>query len=107
MLHELLGMCWHTHDPCCFASHLTTCAQHSRIFHFHRDLGACRWQKHVTMVVRGGIRIAQFLAEGEPVLVHCSDGWDRTSQLSALAQLILDPYYRTIDGFSALIEKDW
>jgi len=41
------------------------------------------------------------------VLIHCSDGWDRTSQLSALAQLLLDPYYRTIEGFIVLVEKDW
>jgi len=32
-----------------------------------------------------------------PVLVHCSDGWDRTSQVVALAELMLDPYYRTIE----------
>ncbi len=32
-------------------------------------------------------------------LVHCSDGWDRTSQLTSLAQLIMDPYYRTFSGF--------
>ena len=31
-----------------------------------------------------------------PVLVHCSDGWDRTPQIVALAELMLDPYYRTI-----------
>lgn len=41
------------------------------------------------------------------VIVHCSDGWDRTSQMSALAQIMLDPYYRTIHGFCVLIEKDW
>ena len=34
--------------------------------------------------------------EEQSVLVHCSDGWDRTAQLVALAELILDPYYRTI-----------
>ena len=34
----------------------------------------------------------------ENVVVHCSDGWDRTSQLTSLAQLMLDPYYRTITG---------
>ncbi|KAJ1633566.1 protein-tyrosine phosphatase-like protein, partial [Pavlovales sp. CCMP2436] len=41
------------------------------------------------------------------VLVHCSDGWDRTSQITALAQLQLDPYYRTLRGFAVLVEKEW
>ena len=41
------------------------------------------------------------------VIVWYSDGWDRTSQLVALASLLLDPYYRTINGFQALVEKDW
>lgn len=40
-----------------------------------------------------------YLEAGDPVLVHCSDGWDRTSQLASLAQLLVDPYYRTIEGF--------
>ena len=39
------------------------------------------------------------LAAGVSVLVHCSDGWDRTAQTCALAQIMLDPYYRTITGF--------
>jgi len=40
-------------------------------------------------------------------LVHCSDGWDRTSQVCALVQLQIDPYFRTLRGFISLIEKDW
>lgn len=39
--------------------------------------------------------------------MHCSDGWDRTAQLTALSMLMLDPYYRTIKGFEILIEKEW
>jgi len=35
--------------------------------------------------------------EGRPVLVHCSDGWDRTPQIVALAKILLDPYYRTME----------
>jgi len=33
---------------------------------------------------------------GRPVLVHCSDGWDRTPQIVSLAQLMIDPFYRTV-----------
>lgn len=41
------------------------------------------------------------------VVVHCSDGWDRTAQLTSLAMLMLDSYYRTIRGFEVLLEKEW
>lgn len=39
------------------------------------------------------------------LLVHCSDGWDRTPQLTSLAQICLDPYYRTRKGFAVVVEK--
>lgn len=59
-------------------------------------------------VLSGARRVAEVLHEdGASVLVHCSDGWDRTPQMVALAQLILDPYYRSIRGFAALVEKEW
>lgn len=45
--------------------------------------------------------------EGRPVLVHCSDGWDRTTQIISLAELMLDPYYRTVEGFQVLVEREW
>lgn len=51
--------------------------------------------------------VAKMLIGASNVLVHCSDGWDRTSQLVALAQVLMDPFYRTIDGLRVLIEKDW
>ena len=40
--------------------------------------------------------------EGRPVLVHCSDGWDRTPQIVALAKILLDPYYRTLEVLRGL-----
>uniref|UniRef100_A0A914GS41 Phosphatidylinositol-3-phosphatase n=1 Tax=Globodera rostochiensis TaxID=31243 RepID=A0A914GS41_GLORO len=44
---------------------------------------------------------------GNSVLVHCSDGWDRTAQITSLAMLQLDQFYRTIEGFAVLVEKEW
>jgi hypothetical protein len=57
-----------------------------------------KWLHYLSLLWKGAIRVALHLESGEPVLVHCSDGWDRTSQLTALAQLLLSPYYRTIEG---------
>lgn len=66
------------------------------------------WLKHITGILDGSALIARQVGiQHSHVLIHCSDGWDRTSQLSALSQIMLDPYYRTITGFIVLIEKDW
>ena len=66
------------------------------------------WLKHIANMLDGvGLITRQVGLQHSHVLIHCSDGWDRTSQLSALSQLCLDPYYRTMEGFVVLIEKDW
>ncbi|KAI1128559.1 protein-tyrosine phosphatase-like protein [Nemania abortiva] len=66
------------------------------------------WLKHIRGVLDGSALIARQVGINHShVLIHCSDGWDRTSQLSALSQLMLDPFYRTINGFIILVEKDW
>lgn len=65
------------------------------------------WLETLGRLLKGTEEICGSLKEGINVLVHCSDGWDRTSQLISLAQVVLDPYFRTIEGFFVLIEKDW
>ncbi|XP_045468374.1 myotubularin-related protein 2-like [Harmonia axyridis] len=66
------------------------------------------WLKHIKCILAGAVRIADKVENLKTsVLVHCSDGWDRTAQLTALAMLMLDPYYRTLKGFEVLIEKEW
>eukprot|EP00808_Paulinella_micropora_P028061 g14987.t1 len=71
-------------------------------------LDATGWLHYVGLILKAAARAAIILSvEGASIVVHCSDGWDRTSQLSSLAELMLDSYYRTLEGFAVLIEKDW
>ncbi|CAM9578882.1 unnamed protein product, partial [Phaeothamnion confervicola] len=65
------------------------------------------WLHSLSNILRGAVAISRHLAAGDPVLVHCSDGWDRTPQLVSTAQILMDPFYRTIDGLMVLVEKDW
>lgn len=56
------------------------------------------------LVLTGAIQVADQVSSGKSsVLVHCSDGWDRTAQLTSLAMLMLDSFYRTIEGFEILV----
>lgn len=66
------------------------------------------WLRHQVAILEGTLIIVRNVhVNHSHVLIHCSDGWDRTSQLSAVSQLCLDPYYRTTRGFQVLIEKDF
>ena len=66
-----------------------------------------KWLDILSEILKSSYNIAKDLINNNNILIHCSDGWDRTSQLSSIAQIILDPYFRTIYGFASLIEKDW
>ena len=93
---------------------------------FLGGLESSGWLKHIRSVLETSFLIASNLANSISVVVHCSDGWDRTAQTCALAQILLDPYYRTLAGFQVtrsrecidhvmmnirfpqvLIEKEW
>jgi hypothetical protein len=41
------------------------------------------------------------------VLIYCKNGQLGSAVLSSLAQVVLDPFYRTRDGLRALINKEW
>ncbi|XP_074604434.1 phosphatidylinositol-3-phosphate phosphatase [Brevipalpus obovatus] len=72
------------------------------------NIESTHWLEHVRGVLAGARKIANIIENGKTsVVVHCSDGWDRTAQLTSLSMLILDSYYRTIVGFEVLIEKEW
>eukprot|EP01013_Petalomonas_cantuscygni_P034607 TRINITY_DN6241_c0_g1_i1.p1 TRINITY_DN6241_c0_g1~~TRINITY_DN6241_c0_g1_i1.p1 ORF type:complete len:1944 (-),score=155.89 TRINITY_DN6241_c0_g1_i1:2517-8348(-) len=74
---------------------------------YHDAIARSGWLPLLQRLVWAGVKVADLLGDGRAVVVHCTDGWDRTSQLTALASLFLDPYYRTIEGFAVLVEKEW
>lgn len=65
------------------------------------------WLRHIQLICQGALQIVNFIENGETVLIQESSSTDSTFSLISLAQILLDPYYRTIEGFSVLIEKDW
>jgi len=75
------------------------------------NLEATGWLNHVKLILAGAVKIADKVENHKTsVVVHCSDGWDRTAQLTSLAMLLLDSHYRTLRGFHVqlvLIEKEW
>ncbi|XP_051882754.1 myotubularin-related protein 2 isoform X4 [Pristis pectinata] len=76
--------------------------------HWLSNLESTHWLEHIKLILAGALRIADKVESGKTsVVVHCSDGWDRTAQLTSLAMIMLDSYYRTIRGFEVLIEKEW
>ena len=64
------------------------------------NVDSTHWLDHLHLILSGALKIADKVETHKTsVIVHCSDGWDRTAQLTALAMLFLDPFYRTLVGF--------
>uniref|UniRef100_A0A8C2XGA2 phosphatidylinositol-3,5-bisphosphate 3-phosphatase n=1 Tax=Cyclopterus lumpus TaxID=8103 RepID=A0A8C2XGA2_CYCLU len=71
-------------------------------------LESTKWLQHLSLLLKAALLVVNAVdRDHRPVLVHCSDGWDRTPQIVALSKVLLDPYYRTIEGFQVLLETDW
>ncbi|KJH44689.1 hypothetical protein DICVIV_09296 [Dictyocaulus viviparus] len=86
---------------------LEACMKSRTMSDYLRLLESSGWLKHLRSIVECSTFLADSILRGISCVVHCSDGWDRTSQTVSLAQLLLDPFFRTIHGFQILIEKDW
>uniref|UniRef100_A0A8R1TZY3 phosphatidylinositol-3,5-bisphosphate 3-phosphatase n=1 Tax=Onchocerca volvulus TaxID=6282 RepID=A0A8R1TZY3_ONCVO len=86
---------------------LEACHRAKTVSDYYKQLEASGWLKHVLALLECGNFLAVSIAHGISCVVHCSDGWDRTAQSVSIAQLLLDPFFRTIKGFQILIEKDW
>jgi len=76
--------------------------------HWLSKIEDTHWLEHIKIILTGAKKIVDKVETHKTsVLCHCSDGWDRTAQLTSLSMLMLDPYYRTIKGLQVLIEQEW
>ncbi|KAM7376498.1 hypothetical protein PAMP_006226 [Pampus punctatissimus] len=67
-----------------------------------------KWLSHVqTALSTAGLLAECVERDGHSVLVHGSEGIDSTLLISTLAQLIMDPSCRTLEGFLVLLEREW
>ncbi|KDO25187.1 hypothetical protein SPRG_20770 [Saprolegnia parasitica CBS 223.65] len=72
------------------------------------SLESTRWLEHVrSVLVAAAMGVEKLVDERASLVVHCSDGWDRTAQIMSLIKLACDPYYRTLEGFALLVQHEW
>jgi len=73
-----------------------------------KDVSASGWYDHIASILECTQKVVEELHDHESsVLIHCSDGWDRTTQVTTLTMLCMDAHYRTVDGFFTLIQKEF
>jgi len=77
-------------------------------FKWQQRFSETSWIELQSVILKAVVRVISAMrVEKRSVLVHCSDGWDRTSQIVSLVQLLMNPLCRTIQGFANLVEKEW
>ncbi|EDX01702.1 myotubularin-related protein 10-B [Drosophila yakuba] len=65
------------------------------------------WLFYVSLCLRYASEAAATLRSAVTCVLQESNGRDLCCVISSLTQLLLDPHFRTIDGFQSLVQKEW
>lgn len=72
------------------------------------EIESTGWLNHLRAILSSSVKLAKIVvSQKQAVVVHCSDGWDRTALVVSLGQLLVDGKFRTSEGFRTLIYKEW
>lgn len=89
------------------SSHVSQSTQLFSPVGFHKLLNDSKWFEQLQVIINISNIVFDRIEESASVIVALEDGWDLTAQVISISQLLLDPYYRSIEGFPVLIEREW
>ncbi|RWS28784.1 myotubularin-related protein 13-like protein [Leptotrombidium deliense] len=75
---------------------------------FYRQIESSDWLNQLQTIMQVSSAIIDLIDyQGSSVMLFLEDGTDLVPQIVSVAEICLDPYYRTFEGFRVLIEKEW
>ncbi|KAL4228305.1 protein-tyrosine phosphatase [Mactra antiquata] len=75
---------------------------------WYSSLDDTKWLQHVSKCLEVSAEVTQYIVHSKrTVVIQEQSGCELSCLVCSVAQILLDPYYRTMRGFQALIQKEW